>query len=127
MEFVSSDKIYKNFYEHNIVDEKFLRYYQISMYPNSDGRHAIRSILFKGIKNNGISFYDYHIMNEKIYYLDKDKLDHFISSVNDQQFKNKKELSVIQIMYKFYPVVDIKLQEYPLGDELQQCTSSLLL
>jgi len=126
IQFVQSDQVYKNFYDINIVDVIYVRYYQISLYPNSDGKQSIRSILFKGIKNNGISFYDYHIINEKIYLLDKDKIDHFIASINDQQYKNKKELSSIKIIYKFYPVVDIKLQDYPLGDELQQCSSQLL-
>lgn len=125
IQFVPSEQVFKSFYEESIVDVIYLRYYQISYYPNSDGNHSIRSLLFKGIKNNGISFYDYHIINEKIHLLPKEQLDHLIAGINDQKFKSRKQTNDVKVVYKFYPVVDIKLQDYPLGDDLHQCASQL--
>ena len=122
IQFVKSEEVFKSFYDVSIEDTFYLRYYQISMYPNSDNKFSIRSIMFKGIKNAGVSFFDFHILKEKMYLLEKNKLDQFMVELQKQQSQNN-----IKIMHKVYPVVDIRLQEYPTGDELYICSSSLCM
>lgn len=101
-----------------------IKFYQIAQFDDF-GQVAIRTFLFKGIKSNGICFYDYKMESYKDHVLPKRKADKFVKFL-EKQIKKTPNNAVNKIMYKYYPVYNFDYTGPPNGAELSQCCSELL-
>ena len=123
-EFIKGSDFYPGFYQENIINDIYIRFYQITLF-NNDGKRLIRSYLFKGKNSEGACFYDYKIMNVKEYKISERKVNKFIDYLTNRNL-NKLEGNDIKIKYKFYPVYNFYNTSPPNGNEINECVSELL-
>ena len=134
-EFVKGSDFCKGYYDQNILETKYVRYYQIAMfndYPKKvlesgiamvpkDGKRCIRSFLLKGQSAKGACFFDWHVLEVKNHKISEKKLNTFIEYLSSNN-KN----SNIRFQYKFYPVYNFDNTDSPTGNEINECVSELL-
>lgn len=134
-EFVKGSDFCKGYYNENVVDTKYVRFYQIAMFNNyskkilesgiamvpSDSKRCIRSFLLKGQSAKGACFFDWHVLEVKDYKISEKKLNAFIEYLNS----NTKNTN-IRIKHKFYPVYNFDDTAPPTGNEINECVSELL-
>lgn len=120
-DFVKGSDFYKGYYEQNVVETVYVRYYQISLF-NQNGKRMIRSYLFKGEGSKGACFYNYKIIEMKDYSITEKKLNIFLENLNSNKQNNG-----IRIKHKFYPVYTFEYVAAPTGNEINECVSELLV
>ena len=123
-EFVKGSDYRKGYYSNNIVSTIYIRYYQIALFTDhtqQTGKRAIRSYLLKGESSKGACFFQYNIINIKDHKISEKKLDNFI------KYLDNKNDTDIKVKYKFYPVYNFENINPPSGNELNECTSELLI
>ena len=133
-ELVKGSEFCKGYYDENIVETKYIRFYQIAMFNDyskqilesgialvpKDGKRCIRSFLLKGQGANGACFFDWHVLEVKDYKISEKKLNTFIERLTSNQQSN------IKIKHKFYPVYNFQDVAPPSGNEINECFSELL-
>lgn len=127
IQLVKGSDFHKSIYnipDSNLVQEIFVRYYQIAMFDeNANGKCDIRSILLKGTTSKGACFFDYKMVEINDYKLSKRKINKFVKLLDKEKNKNNPKL---KLMYKFYPVYNFNFTNPPTGNEISQCQSELL-
>jgi hypothetical protein len=115
-EFVKGEKFHTDFYQENIVKNENLRFFQLSMYDHNNV-HSVRSYLLKGSTANGVSMYDYSVLEQNEYELSKREF---------KKFKKMLEKNIgPNIKFKIYPVFTLEFISHPTGEEINVATSSL--
>ena len=97
-----------------------VRYYQISMFNNLDGKRFIRALVLKQENENGICSASYKIEDVKEYELAEDKTITFVNFLKQQEPINGNT-----VKFRLMPYVD-NTMPYPTGNELSAFTSNLL-
>jgi hypothetical protein len=135
-EFVKGSDFCKGYYDNDIVETVYVRFYQIALFndyskkvlesgialvPN-DGKRCIKSFLLKGKNAKGACFFDWEIVEVKNHKISEKKLNTFIEYLSS----NKNNKSNIKIKHKFYPVYNFDYTDPPSGNEINECVSSLL-
>ena len=95
IQLVKGSDFHKNIYDipdANLVKDILVRYYQIAMFDEV-GKYTIRSLLFKGNTSN-CNFFEYKIIEIKIYKLSKRKLDKFVNFLDKEKKKIIKNLNL---------------------------------
>jgi hypothetical protein len=135
-EFVKGSDFRKGYYDENIIESSYVRFYQIALFndyskkvlnsgialvpPNP--KRCIRSFLLKGKSAKGACFFDWEVLEVKNYKISEKKLNTFIEYLSKgTDFKTN-----IKTQHKFYPVYNFDYTEPPSGDEINQCVSELL-
>ena len=97
-----------------------VRYYQISMFNNLDGKRVIRALVLKQANENGVCSASYQVENVKEYELAEDKTITFVNFLKQQEHMNGDK-----VKFRLMPYVD-NTMPYPSGNELSAFTSNLL-
>jgi hypothetical protein len=133
--FVKGSDYYNGYYNENIIETKYVRYYQIAMFNDfptkeivkglatipTESNRCIRSFLLKGQSSKGACFFEWRVMEVKDYKIPERKLDKFIKFLN----KNNKNTN-LKLQHKFYPVYNFKNIPPPSGNDINECVSELL-
>lgn len=118
-EFIRGSDYYPNYYDGNVCQTIYIRFYQITLF-NERGKRHVRSYLLKGSSGLGDCCYKYDIMEVKNYDLSEQKVDQFINYLTKNNNPN------LKVKYKFYPVYNFDNVLPPHGYEINECTSELL-
>jgi hypothetical protein len=135
IEFIKGSDYCRGYYNENILETKYVRYYQIAMFNSYSKKviesgialvppkpkRCVRSYLLKGQSTKGACFFDWHIIEIKNYKIAEKELNTFIEYLNS----NKKK-SNFTLQHKFYPVYNFDDTAPPTGEEINQCVSELL-
>ena len=135
-EFVRGSDFCKGYYDQNVIETTYVRFYQIAMfndYPKKilengialtpkDGKRCIKSFLLRGKNAKGACFFDWEIVEIKNYKISEKKLNTFIEYLSS----NNNNKSNIRTKHKFYPVYNFDYTEPPTGNEINECVSELL-
>ena len=113
---VQGKDFHTDFYQENKVNTENLRYYQLSQFDYNDV-HTIRSYLLKGKTANGVSMYDYDVLDQNQYTLSKKEFKKFKKMLEKNTNKNVK--------FKIYPVYTLEFISHPTGEEINAATSTL--
>ena len=115
-EIVQGKDFHTDFYQDNKQSDIKIRFYQLSMYDYDDV-HTIRSYLLRGKTANGVSMYDYDVLEQHQCQLSKKEFKKFKKMLEKNTDKN--------IVFKIYPVYTLEFIPHPTGDEINALTSSL--
>lgn len=135
IEFIKGSEYCRGYYNENVIETKYVRFYQIAMfnsYPEKilqsgialvppNGKRCVRSYLLRGQSSRGACFFDWHIIEIKDYKIAEKELNRFIEYLNS----NKKNSKYV-LQHKFYPVYNFTDTQPPTGDDINQCVSELL-
>jgi hypothetical protein len=135
-EFVKGSDFRKGYYDQNIVETVYVRFYQVALFnyysqdqisngvgniqPNN--KRCVRSFLLKGESSKGTCFYQYQVISIKDYKISEKKLNTFIDHLNGMV-----QSPTSKIKHKFYPVYNFDYVDPPSGSEINECVSDLLL
>lgn len=125
-EFVKGSDFRKEYYNQNIIETIYVRYYQIALFNDVENqlnnKRCVRSLLLKGeTSKGGHCFFNYQIVSVKDYKLSENKINTFIDYLNGLQQNNN-----LKIKHKFYPVYNFNNVDPPSGNEINECVSDLL-
>ena len=115
-EIVNGKDFHTDFYQNNKQSDVNIRFFQLSMYDYDDV-HTIRSYLLKGKTANGVSMYDYDVLEQHQCTLSKKEYKKFKKMLEKNTDKN--------IVFKIYPVYTLEFISHPTGDEINVLTSRL--
>lgn len=135
-EFVKGSDFCKGYYNENVAETKYVRYYQIAMFNDysrkvlesgialvpKDGKRCVRSFLLKGSSSKGSCFFEWNVLEVKNYKITEKKLNTFIEYLTSINTKK----SNIAVKHKFYPVYNFENTAPPSGNEINECVSELL-
>ena len=135
-EFVKGSDYCKGYYDEQVVETTYVRFYQIAMfndYPKKilesglaftpkDNKRCVRSYLLKGQSSKGACFYQWEVIEIKNHKISEKKLNDFIDFLNS----NPNKQSNLKIKHKFYPVYNFDNTDPPTGNEINECVSELL-
>lgn len=135
-EFVKGSDYCKGYYDNQVVETTYVRYYQIAMFNDyskkilesgiaiapKDSKRCVRSYLLKGKTSKGACFYEWEVLEVKNHKISEKKLSTFIDFLNTNPNKN----SNLKIKHKFYPVYNFDYTDPPTGNEINECVSELL-
>lgn len=124
IQFVNGSQYHQSIYDIDEDKGSNIKFYQIAQFDEF-GNVAIRSFEFKGIKSNGVCFYDYKMESYKDHILPKRKAEKFVRFL-DKLIKKTPTGAINKIIYKYYPVYNFDYTAPPDGSELSQCCSELL-
>ena len=113
---VNGKDFHTDFYQENVASSINIRFYQLSQYDYNDV-HSIRSYLLKGKTANGVSMYDYDVLDQSTCTLSKREFKKFKKMLEKNTDKNVK--------FKIYPVYTLEFIAHPSGEEINAATSSL--
>ncbi len=114
---VCGKDFHTDFYQNDKTSSENIRFYQMSQY-DYNGVHSIRSYLIRGKTANGISMYDYDVIEQSQ------------STLSPRDFKKFKRIleknTNKNIKYKIYPVYTLEFISHPTGEEINSLTSKLI-
>ena len=122
-EIVNGSDMYKGYYNESIVETKFIKFFQLSLFNDINKKRAVRIYNLKGVSSKGACFFDYKILNITNYKISEDKLNIFIKILDKKIKLNNQNL---KFKYKYYPVYNFDYTSPPSGNEINECISELL-